>query len=63
VRHKRHSFATELLEHGEDIRVIQVLLGHKKLETTALYAQVATATLRAVSSPLERLTPSDPPRT
>ena len=43
--------------------MIQVLLGHKKLETTALYAQVATATLRAVSSPLERLTPSDPPRT
>ena len=59
----RHSFATDLLEHREDIRVIQVLLGHKKLETTALYAQVATATLRAVTSPLERLTLSDPPRT
>jgi site-specific recombinase XerD len=58
----RHSFATELLEHGEDIRVIQVLLGHKKLETTALYAQVATRTLRAVTSPLDRLTPEDPPR-
>ena len=51
------------MEHGEDIRVIQVLLGHKKLETTALYAQVATATLREVTSPLERLTLSDPPRT
>jgi site-specific recombinase XerD len=63
VRHKRHSFATDLLEHGEDIRVIQVLLGHKKLETTALYAQVATRTLRAVTSPLDRLTPEDPPRT
>jgi site-specific recombinase XerD len=59
----RHSFATDLLEHGEDIRVIQVLLGHKKLETTALYAQVATRTLRAVTSPLDRLTPEDPPRT
>ncbi len=59
----RHSFATDLLEHGEDIRVIQVLLGHKKLETTALYAQVATRTLRAVASPLDRLTPEDPPRT
>jgi len=59
----RHSFATDLLEHREDIRVIQVLLGHKKLETTALYAQVATATLRAVTSPLERLTRTDPPRT
>jgi len=57
----RHSFATDLLEHGEDIRVIQVLLGHKKLETTALYAQVATRTLRAVTSPLDRLTPGDPP--
>ena len=59
----RHSFATHLLEHKEDIRVIQVLLGHQKLETTALYAQVATRTLCAVTSPLERLTPQEPPRT
>jgi integrase/recombinase XerD len=59
----RHSFATELLEHGEDIRVIQVLLGHKKQETTALYAQVATRNLRAVTNPLERLIPTDRPRT
>jgi site-specific recombinase XerD len=50
----RHSFATHLLEQKVDIRVIQVLLGHKKLETTALYAQVATEVLRAVISPLER---------
>jgi integrase/recombinase XerD len=57
----RHSFATHLLEHKEDIRIIQVLLGHKKLETTALYAQVATRTLCAVTSPLERLTPPEPP--
>lgn len=51
----RHSFATHLLEDGVDIRVIQVLLGHKKLETTALYSQVATKTLSAVTGPLDKL--------
>jgi integrase/recombinase XerD len=54
----RHSYATHLLEQKVDIRVIQVLLGHKKLETTALYAQVATEVLREVVSPLESLRPS-----
>ena len=51
----RHSFATHLLEQKVDIRVIQVMPGHKKLETTALYAQVATDILREVVSPLESL--------
>ena len=54
----RHSYATHLLEQKVDIRVIQVLLGHKKLETTALYAQVGTEILREVMSPLETLRPA-----
>ena len=51
----RHSCARQLLEAKVDIRVSQVLLGHKRLETTAIYASVATELLRGVISPLDRL--------
>ncbi len=57
----RHCFATHLLEQKVDIRVIQVLLGHKKLDTTARYARVASTTLRSVKSPLEYLSPGPRP--
>ena len=56
----RHAFATHLLEQGVDIRLIQVLLGHKKLETTAMYSHVATRILRDTHSPLDALS-LDPP--
>jgi len=53
----RHSFATHLLEQKVDIRVIQVLLGHAKLENPAPYVQVAADLLHEVTSPRDRLPP------
>ena len=53
----RHSFATHLFEQDVDIRVIQTLLGHAKLDTTALYTRVANTMIRAITSPLDRLAP------
>jgi integrase/recombinase XerD len=51
----RHSFATHLLERGTDIRIIQALLGHNKLDTTARYTRVATGMIASVESPLDLL--------
>jgi integrase/recombinase XerD len=57
----RHSFATHLLDRGLDIRVIQSLLGHDKLNSTARYTRVATGLIARIKSPLDLLFEHDPP--
>jgi site-specific recombinase XerD len=51
----RHCFATHLLEGGADIRIIQVLLGHNNISTTARYTQIASSTIQKTASPIDRL--------
>jgi site-specific recombinase XerC len=60
VRHRRHSYATHLLESGADLRTIQLLLGHVEIRHTVLYLHLSQKHLQAVANPLDALTLSAP---
>ena len=59
-RHRRHSYATHLLESGADLRTIQLLLGHVEVRHTVLYLHLSQKHLQAVANPLDALTLSAP---
>ncbi len=60
MRHSRHCYATHLLESGADLRTIQVLLGHRKLEHTLVYLHLSRKHLTAVANPLDQIQISSP---
>ena len=60
MRHRGHCYATHLLEAGTDLRTIQILLGHAKLEHTAVYLHLSRKHLTAVANPLDTITVSSP---